>query len=122
MHRTNPGWLRTSAAAVVKWIEWPFLRVELVLLSLYRTFVSPALPARCRFYPSCSAYGFQSVRAHGPLKGPILAVGRVARCHPWHPGGINPVPPPGRWRADVDLDGNQRAGVPAGATDDLAGA
>lgn len=67
------------------------------LLSLpivaYRRWISPALPARCRFYPSCSAYALEAVETHGAARGFHLAVRRLLRCHPFHPGGYDPVPP-----------------------------
>lgn len=59
----------------------------------YRRWVSPALPARCRFHPSCSAYALEAVARHGALHGAWLAVLRLLRCHPFHPGGYDPVPP-----------------------------
>jgi len=65
----------------------------LVLLWIYRRFVSPALPAECRYYPSCSQYAEAAVRVHGPVVGPWLAVRRLLRCHPWAIGGPDPVPP-----------------------------
>ena len=58
----------------------------------YRRFVSPYLPARCRFYPTCSAYAQEALRTHGAVKGTYLALRRVARCHPFNPGGYDPVP------------------------------
>jgi putative membrane protein insertion efficiency factor len=61
----------------------------------YRRWISPALPARCRFYPSCSAYALEAVSTHGALRGFLLAVRRLLKCHPFHPGGYDPVPPPG---------------------------
>jgi putative membrane protein insertion efficiency factor len=68
----------------------------------YRRWISPALPARCRFYPSCSAYGLEAVVRHGALRGTGLTIRRLLRCHPFHPGGYDPVPEPGgRRRADV---------------------
>ncbi|MFU8851277.1 membrane protein insertion efficiency factor YidD [Micromonospora sp. SL1-18] len=68
----------------------------------YRRWISPALPARCRFYPSCSAYAVEAISRHGALRGAWLTVRRLSRCHPFHPGGHDPVPEPGEGhRADV---------------------
>lgn len=67
-------------------------RVLVALLTVYRRFISPLLGANCRFYPSCSAYALEAVQLHGALKGSWLAVRRVSRCHPFHAGGIDPVP------------------------------
>jgi hypothetical protein len=67
----------------------------------YRRWVSPALPARCRFYPSCSAYALTAIARHGPVRGIGLAIWRLLRCHPFHPGGFDPVPPPRAHRDDV---------------------
>ncbi|MFC8850172.1 MULTISPECIES: membrane protein insertion efficiency factor YidD [unclassified Micromonospora] len=68
----------------------------------YRRWISPALPARCRFYPSCSAYALEAVARHGAIRGVGLTVRRLLRCHPFHPGGHDPVPEPGgRRRAEV---------------------
>lgn len=63
----------------------------LLLLAVYRVAVSPFLPRACRFYPSCSAYTEQAVRKYGILKGIASGFGRIGRCHPWHPGGYDPV-------------------------------
>jgi uncharacterized protein len=68
-------------------------RVLMALIAGYRRFVSPMLMARCRFAPSCSAYALEAVREHGALRGTWLAVRRVGRCHPFNPGGFDPVPP-----------------------------
>lgn len=62
------------------------------LLTVYRRFVSPLLGPRCRFYPSCSAYALEAVQLHGALYGSWLTVRRLSRCHPFHAGGIDPVP------------------------------
>jgi putative membrane protein insertion efficiency factor len=67
-------------------------RVLVVLLTGYRRFVSPLLGPRCRFYPSCSAYALEAVQVHGALRGSWLAARRLSRCHPFHPGGLDPVP------------------------------
>lgn len=70
--------------------------VALVLTGLitgYRRFISPLLGARCRFYPSCSAYALEAIQVHGAARGSWLAVRRLSRCHPFHPGGLDPVPP-----------------------------
>ena len=77
-------------------------RVLTAMVVAYRRYVSPVLPARCRFYPSCSAYAQEAVAKHGALYGAGLAIRRLLRCHPFHPGGFDPVPDPIRHRpADV---------------------
>lgn len=62
------------------------------LIRGYQLAVSPFLPPACRFYPSCSEYAARAIAAHGPVRGTWLSLGRVLRCHPWHPGGYDPVP------------------------------
>ena len=62
------------------------------LLDLYKRFVSPLLPPACRFTPTCSVYAREAVLRHGAGKGAWLAIRRLARCHPFHPGGFDPVP------------------------------
>ena len=64
----------------------------LALIAAYRTLVSPLLPPACRFHPSCSAYAAEAVRRHGALRGTLLSVKRLARCHPFCEGGVDPVP------------------------------
>ncbi|HEY8417551.1 MAG TPA: membrane protein insertion efficiency factor YidD [Limnochordales bacterium] len=61
------------------------------LIRLYRRVVSPLFPPRCRFYPSCSEYAEQAVRRYGVLRGGWMAVVRLSKCHPFHPGGYDPV-------------------------------
>lgn len=58
-------------------------------LRLYKRWVSPLLPRACRFSPTCSEYARLAVNKHGVLYGSVLAVARLGRCHPWHPGGID---------------------------------
>lgn len=58
----------------------------------YQLILSPLLGQNCRFYPTCSAYALEAVDTHGALKGSCLAVRRLCRCHPFHPGGVDPVP------------------------------
>ena len=67
-------------------------RILLALLAGYRLAITPWLPPRCRFAPSCSAYAAEAIVAHGPWAGAWLALKRLGRCHPWHPGGYDPVP------------------------------
>jgi putative membrane protein insertion efficiency factor len=62
-------------------------------IRFYRAWISPLLPPSCRFYPTCSAYAMEALGVHGPARGSWLAVKRIASCHPFHPGGIDPVPP-----------------------------
>ncbi len=62
------------------------------LIQLYRVGISPLFPPRCRFYPSCSAYAAEAIRVHGALKGSGMAVVRVCKCQPFHPGGVDLVP------------------------------
>ncbi|MCU0807616.1 MAG: membrane protein insertion efficiency factor YidD [Candidatus Contendobacter sp.] len=68
--------------------------VLIALIRGYQWFVSPLLGNHCRFYPSCSEYAREAIERHGVLRGVWLAIRRVARCHPWQPGGVDPVPEP----------------------------
>ncbi|MDR0764485.1 MAG: membrane protein insertion efficiency factor YidD [Synergistaceae bacterium] len=61
-------------------------------IKAYRKFLSPLLGPRCRFYPTCSQYALEAFQKHGFFKGMILAARRIAKCGPWNPGGIDPVP------------------------------
>ncbi len=71
----------------------PVARALIGALRFYQRWISPALPPTCRFYPTCSAYAIEALQVHGPLRGSWLTVRRLLRCAPWHPGGIDPVPP-----------------------------
>jgi putative membrane protein insertion efficiency factor len=66
-------------------------RIAVAALRLYKIVVSPLLPPACRFYPTCSEYAAQAFEKHGMIRGGAMAVNRIARCHPWHPGGFDPV-------------------------------
>lgn len=68
------------------------VRAVLAVLRAYQLILSPLLGQRCRFYPTCSSYAMQAVREHGVVRGLALAVQRIGKCHPWHPGGIDLVP------------------------------
>ena len=82
--------------------RWPARLVAAPVIA-YRRWLSPALPARCRFYPSCSAYALEALARHGVVRGTGLAVWRLLRCHPFHPGGYDPVPP-----REMDVTGATR--------------
>lgn len=79
-------------------------RIVAAPIVAYRRWISPAMPARCRFHPSCSAYALEAVASHGAPRGLGLAIWRLLRCHPFHPGGYDPVPPPRSRGGGADLD------------------
>jgi putative membrane protein insertion efficiency factor len=64
----------------------------LLIIRAYQLFISPMLGQNCRFYPTCSCYAHQALEQHGPLKGSVLAIKRIVKCQPLHPGGIDHVP------------------------------
>lgn len=64
----------------------------LLLIRFYRKFISPMKPPTCRFAPTCSHYALEAIEVHGVLKGGWLSTKRIAKCHPFHPGGYDPVP------------------------------
>lgn len=68
-------------------------RILIGLIAVYRYAISPLLGPRCRFYPTCSCYAIEAIERHGPMFGSYLSLRRLLRCHPWHPGGFDPVPP-----------------------------
>jgi putative membrane protein insertion efficiency factor len=67
-------------------------RLIVALLFLYRRFVSPLLGRHCRYEPTCSAYAVEAVTSYGAVTGSWMAIKRIGRCHPWGPGGLDPVP------------------------------
>lgn len=69
-------------------VEKPFI----LLIDFYRFFISPLLPQSCRFYPSCSTYAREAILTHGIVVGSLLTTKRLLKCHPFHQGGVDPVP------------------------------
>ena len=67
-------------------------RLLVLLVRFYQRFIGPGLPQACRFHPSCSTYAVEALERHGALRGGWLTIRRLGRCHPFHPGGIDPVP------------------------------
>ena len=74
-------------------VHRPVRRLLLGAIGFYSRAISPALPPRCRFYPTCSAYAAEAIERHGAARGTWLALRRLLKCAPWHPGGVDPVPP-----------------------------
>jgi putative membrane protein insertion efficiency factor len=67
-------------------------RLLVLLVRFYQRFIGPGLPPACRFHPSCSTYAVEALDRHGAVRGGWLTLRRLGRCHPFHPGGIDPVP------------------------------
>jgi hypothetical protein len=80
------------------------VQVLLLPLRFYKWAISPLLPPMCRFHPSCSVYAMGAIAVHGPIKGTWLAARRVTRCHPFNPGGLDPVPPRDGQSAEAILE------------------
>lgn len=78
------SWLRHLATAPIRF---------------YQKHISPGLPRRCRYYPSCSSYAITAVEVHGLFKGGLLGTWRLLRCNPWSKGGVDHVPEKGSWKA-----------------------
>jgi uncharacterized protein len=74
------------------WLLLPLTWLCILLIRFYQLAISPGLPSSCRFAPSCSQYTLDAIRRYGALKGGLLGLLRLLRCHPWHPGGYDPVP------------------------------
>ncbi len=66
--------------------------ILLLLIRIYQLCISPLFGPKCRFYPSCSNYAIEAIREYGAGKGGLMAAKRLCKCHPWHPGGFDPVP------------------------------
>jgi len=71
----------------------PLKWIALGLIRFYQKAISPLLPPSCRFYPSCSHYTYEAIKIHGFFRGSWLGMRRISRCHPFNPGGYDPVPP-----------------------------
>ncbi|MEC1521588.1 membrane protein insertion efficiency factor YidD [Neobacillus niacini] len=69
-----------------------FKKILISVIRFYQMVISPIKPPSCRFYPTCSHYGLEAVQRFGALKGGWLTLKRILKCHPFHPGGIDPVP------------------------------
>ena len=75
-------------------------QVLILLVRAYQVALSPLMGGACRFEPSCSNYMIEALKVHGPVKGTLLGLWRILRCHPFGSHGYDPVPPRGRWRTD----------------------
>ena len=95
MSARQDGRTESAAQAIAVTGKGPAVvtRALMAVVIGYRRFISPLLPPRCRFEPSCSAYALEALRVHGAARGLWLAMARIARCHPFNPGGYDPVPP-----------------------------
>ncbi|MFC7403915.1 membrane protein insertion efficiency factor YidD [Georgenia alba] len=89
----------------------PLAWLLVLVVRAYQTIVSPWLPPTCRYYPSCSTYAVRSLRRHGFIKGTALAAWRLLRCNPWSRGGVDHVPPRGRWSTGWQEDGDGDDGL-----------
>lgn len=89
---SQPG--GTSGSGLAGFIQRSPGRLALGLIHLYQRSISPFIPPCCRFRPTCSDYAAQAIQTHGLGRGSLLALWRLLRCHPFHPGGYDPVPPP----------------------------
>jgi len=77
---------------IIKFISEIPKNLTLLCITIYRRMISPLLPPSCRYLPTCSEYALTAVQRYGFLKGGRMGIKRIARCHPWHPGGYDPVP------------------------------
>jgi putative membrane protein insertion efficiency factor len=82
----------------------------LLLVRGYQLGISPFLGQSCRFYPTCSNYALEAIRERGAMKGSLLAARRLCKCHPWHPGGVDPVPKKSSAASAAASYGDRRCG------------
>lgn len=100
----------------------PVAAVLILLVRAYRRFLSPLLGQQCRFHPSCSAYGLEALQVHGALRGTWLTARRIGRCHPFNPGGYDPVPPKKAPAAASSNSGREDSGPALAEPKELPGA
>jgi putative membrane protein insertion efficiency factor len=98
-HQRRPSLTITPSS--VQFASSVLTLIPVFLIRCYQAALRPFLIGSCKFCPSCSEYAIEALQAHGPWRGAILAVRRVSRCHPFTPGGIDPVPAPPRQDADA---------------------
>ncbi len=77
---------------IIRAISWFFSQIFILVIRFYQLAISPLIPPRCRYTPSCSTYSLQAIKKHGPIKGTWLALKRITSCHPWGGSGHDPVP------------------------------
>ena len=105
----------TEAGDAGSRVDRPTLAARLVMLPVHAwRLISRWLPPHCRFHPSCSTYALEALTGPGARRGSWLAAKRLGRCHPWHPGGLDPVPDPAKHHAAVS-DTNVRSPLPPSA-------
>ncbi len=110
----NPLLRKAFAVWDLLWVRGLGHVLALVLVApikLYQVTLSPALGARCKYYPSCSRYAEGALHVHGPAKGLVLGSWRLLRCNPFSKGGVDPVPDRRRWQPDVLPNGRPRPGA-----------
>ena len=91
--KTSPQLSQAKIKKIYSWIQRMGVRVCTAPIHFYRRYISPLTPPSCRFVPTCSQYALDAYRIHGMILGTWLTFTRILRCHPWHPGGNDPVRP-----------------------------
>ncbi len=95
----------------------PVARALLAVVAFYSRAISPAFPPRCRFVPTCSTYAAEAIAEHGAGRGSWLALRRLLKCAPWHPGGFDPVPPRGGTDGTLRTHHSSGSAAPAAGSD-----